>query len=117
MTRAFATLVAVLLAGSAAWAGEPTTATKDQPAPKKDASTQSEGTGGKEVAGKVKSLDPSGKSVTLEDGTKLTIPDSLKAARGVLEKGATVKARYTEKGGQKVVTSLEVRPVEKKTGS
>ncbi len=116
MTRAFATLVAVLVAGSAAWAGELTTATKDQPAPK-DASTQFEAPGAKEVAGKVKSLDATGRSLTLEDGTKLTIPHSLKAALGVLEKGATVKATYTEKGGQKVVTSLEVRPVEKKTGS
>jgi hypothetical protein len=54
-------------------------------------------------------MDRSRTKVTLEDGTTLTIPSSLKAARGALTKGARVKATYEEKGGQKVVTSLEVR--------
>ncbi len=68
----------------------------------------------KEVEGKITSMDPSGKSVTLEDGTKLSIPSSLKVARGSLKKGAMVKATYEEKGGQKVATMIQVRPEEKK---
>jgi hypothetical protein len=62
----------------------------------------------KEVEGKIKTMDTSGKSVTLEDGTTLTIPDSLKAARGALREGAMVKATYEDRGGEKVVTSIEV---------
>jgi hypothetical protein len=66
----------------------------------------------KEVEGKIKIMDGSGKRVTLEDGTTLTIPDSLKAARGSLKEGAIVKASYEEKGGEKVVTSIQVLPQE-----
>lgn len=68
----------------------------------------------KEVEGKITSMDPSGKSVTLEDGTKLSIPSSLKVARGSLKKGAMVKATYEEKGGEKVATMIQVRSGEKK---
>lgn len=42
---------------------------------------------------------------------------SLKLERGALKKGAMVKATYEEKGGQKVATSIEVRPEEKKPKS
>jgi Cu/Ag efflux protein CusF len=75
----------------------------------KAAPAQPEAAPAKEVEGKIKSMDRSRTKVTLEDGTTLTIPSSLKAARGALTKGARVKATYEEKGGQKVVTSLEVR--------
>ena len=47
--------------------------------------------------------------VTLDDGTKLMIPPALNVQRGALKEGAIVKARYEERGGQKVVTSLEVQ--------
>jgi hypothetical protein len=61
-----------------------------------------------EVSGKIKSVDPAGKTVLLEDGTRLVIPDSVKADPAVLKAGATVKARVEDKGGQKVVTAIQV---------
>ena len=117
MKRAFATLVALLLAGSAAWAGEMTPSSKDQPGPPAMGPAQPAAPMAKDVQGKIKTMDGSGKSVTLEDGTKLTIPESLRAARGGLKKGAMVKATYEEKGGDKVVTSIEVLSQEKKPKS
>jgi hypothetical protein len=53
--------------------------------------------GAKAVEGKITSTDGVGKSVTLEDGTQLTIPDSLEAARNSLQEGAFVKATYEER--------------------
>jgi Protein of unknown function (DUF1344) len=61
-----------------------------------------------DVQGKIKSVDPSGKTVTLDDGTMLTIPPTLKVEKQSLKAGASVKAKYEEKGGQKVATSLIV---------
>ncbi len=63
----------------------------------------------KQIEGKIKSVDPDGGVVTLEDGTRLMIPASLKVQRDALKEGATVKASYEEKGGQKIVTSIEVQ--------
>ncbi len=62
-----------------------------------------------QVEGKIKSLDPWGRMLTLEDGTELTIPPSVNVARGGLKEGAIVKASFEERSGQKVVTSLEVQ--------
>ena len=62
------------------------------------------------VEGKIKSLDPSGRMLTLEDGTQLTIPPTVSVPRGTLKEGAIVKASFEEKSGQKVVTSLQVQP-------
>ena len=64
--------------------------------------------GGKTIEGKVMAVDPSGKSVTLDDGTKLTIPESVKFSKADLKPGAAVKAAYEEKDGQKVLTHLEI---------
>jgi hypothetical protein len=61
-----------------------------------------------EVSGKIKSIDPAGRTVLLEDGTRLMIPDSVKVAPGALKAGATVKASVENKGGQKVVTAIQV---------
>jgi Protein of unknown function (DUF1344) len=63
-----------------------------------------------DVEGKIKSVDPSGKMVTLDDGTKLTIPPTLSVEKKALQPGANVKASYEEKGGQKVATSFLVMP-------
>jgi hypothetical protein len=46
--------------------------------------------------------------VLLEGGTRLVIPDSVKVDRGALKAGATVKASVENKGGQKVVTAIQV---------
>ena len=63
-----------------------------------------------EVQGKIKSIDQSGKMVTLDDGTRLTIPPTLTVEKQALQPGANVKASYEEKDGQKVATSLMVMP-------
>ena len=62
----------------------------------------------KTIEGKVMIVDPAGKSLTLDDGTKLTIPESAKFSRADLKPGAAVKAAYEEKDGQKILTNLEV---------
>ncbi len=64
-----------------------------------------------DVEGKIKSVDPSGKMVTLDDGTQLMIPPTVKVEKQALKPGANVKASYQEKDGQKVATSLMVMPM------
>ena len=63
-----------------------------------------------DVQGKIKSVDPSGRMVTLDDGTKITIPPALTVEKQALKPGANVKASYEEKDGQKVATSFTVMP-------
>jgi Protein of unknown function (DUF1344) len=63
-----------------------------------------------DVEGKIKSVDPSGKMVTLDDGTQLMIPATVKVEKQALKPGANVKASYEEKDGQKVATSFMVMP-------
>jgi len=63
-----------------------------------------------DVQGKIKSVDPSGKMVTLDDGTMLTIPPTLKVEKQALKPGTNVKASYEEKGGEKVATAFMVMP-------
>ena len=63
------------------------------------------------VQGKIKSVDPSGQMVTLDNGTKLTIPPTLTVEeKSALKPGANVSASYEEKGGQKVATALIIIP-------
>jgi Cu/Ag efflux protein CusF len=65
---------------------------------------------GADVEGKIKSVDASGRMVTLEDGTTLTIPPDAKVDKSALKPGATVKASFEDKAGQKVVTTIQVAP-------
>jgi Cu/Ag efflux protein CusF len=60
-----------------------------------------------DVEGKIKSVDTSEKSFTLEDGTKVWIGDSV--AIDKLKEGADVKASYEEKDGKNMATSVEVQ--------
>jgi hypothetical protein len=46
--------------------------------------------------------------VPAEDGTRLMIPGSVTVNPAALKAGATVKASIEEKGGQKVVTAIQV---------
>jgi hypothetical protein len=64
--------------------------------------------GAAEMSGKVQAVDPGGKSITLDNGTTLMIPASAKVDKKALTPGADVKVSYDEKGGQKVVNSLQV---------
>ena len=63
-----------------------------------------------DVQGKVKSVDPSGRMLTLEDGTQLMIPATVRVNRQDLMPGNDVKVSFEEKGTQKVVTQIEVEP-------
>jgi hypothetical protein len=62
----------------------------------------------KTIEGKVMTVDPAGKSLTLDDGTKLMISDAVKFNKADLKPGAAVKAAYEVKNGQNILTSLEV---------
>jgi len=84
MTRLVAVVVALLLAASIAWAAE--------------------------IEGKIKAWNATTNMVTLEDGTQLSVPADAKVARDLLKEGATVKASYEEKDGQKVAKSFTVMP-------
>lgn len=64
--------------------------------------------GAAEMSGKVQAVDPGGKSITLDNGTTLMIPASAKVDKKALTPGTDVKVSYDEKGGQKVVNSLQV---------
>jgi hypothetical protein len=83
MRRALVVLAALLVAASIAWAAQT-------------------------IEGKIMSVDRHG--VTLHDGTKLMIPPYVKVQRDTLKKGVMVIATYVERGGQKVVNSIEVHP-------
>jgi len=96
-------LVARLVAMPVGWVGDVhAQATAGAQAPPAAGSMQ-------QVEGKIKSLDPWGRMLTLEDGTELTIPPSINVGRGTLKEGAIVKASFEERSGQKVVTVLEVK--------
>jgi len=60
----------------------------------------------KQVEGTIQKV--SGATLTLADGTQLTLPSSLSIRRDELKPGAAVKASYEEKSGQKMVTAIEV---------
>lgn len=64
--------------------------------------------GGQQVEGKVASLDPSGKMLTLEDGTQLTIPAGAQLPPDVKE-GSIIRASFEERSGQKVLTGVAVQ--------
>jgi Cu/Ag efflux protein CusF len=63
----------------------------------------------REIEGKIKAVDATGSKLTLEDGTLLMIPPTVNVPKASLKEGALVKASFEEKGGQKVVTHLEVK--------
>ena len=64
--------------------------------------------GAQQVEGKVAAIDPSGKMLTLEDGTELTIPPGAQLSPDVKE-GSIVKASFEVQAGQKVLIGLEVQ--------
>jgi hypothetical protein len=63
-----------------------------------------------DVQGKIKSVDPSGRMVTLDDGTQIVIPATLTVEKSALKAGANMKASYDEKDGQKIAKSITVMP-------
>jgi Cu/Ag efflux protein CusF len=96
MKAVFATLTAIAVLGALVIA------------PAVMAQTQAPAAAAKTIEGKVMAVDPAGKSLTLDDGTKLTIPESVKFSSADLKPGTAVKAAYEERNGQKILTNLEV---------
>ena len=90
-------LLAVLVVLPLAWVSE------------SHAQANSQGGGVKQIEGAIKSVDPTGRMLTLDDGTELTIPPTVSVPKADLKEGAVVKASFEERGGQKVVTSLQVQ--------
>ena len=68
-------------------------------------STTSDTMKGPEVEGRVR--DVRGETITLDDGTLLTVPKN-QAKMGELKAGNKIKATYQERDGKKVVTSLQI---------
>jgi Cu/Ag efflux protein CusF len=60
-----------------------------------------------DAQGKIKSVDTSEKSFTLEDGTKVWVGEGMPMDK--LKEGADVKTSYDEKDGKNVATSIEVK--------
>jgi hypothetical protein len=67
-----------------------------------------------DVHGKIRNVDPSGRMLTLEDGTRLTIPANVRVERKHLTPGADIKASFEDKGGEKIDTAIEVSPAQAK---
>ena len=62
---------------------------------------------GQKVEGTIKSVR--GNVVTLEDGTEISIPSSVKVTQDQLKPGAQISAEYEEKAGQKVARSIQIK--------
>ena len=96
--------VAVLLTASLGVTGTMAQMKTDPAPPKME---QKSDKMGQRVEGTVKSVR--GNIVTLEDGTQLSIPSSVKVAKDQLKPGAQITAEYEERAGQKVATSVQIK--------
>ena len=101
---AVALLAGLVLAGPITWSPDALA----QGAKPAGSQLQGQAGGGSMVEGKIATV--SGAKVTLADGTELMIPSDVKVQRSDLKPGATVKASFEERGGQKVVTAIAVEP-------
>jgi Cu/Ag efflux protein CusF len=108
MHRAAAILLTLALGALLVWTPAAMAQTPQTAPPSSSAPASSAPAGDKHMEGKVKSLDPTGKKLTLVDGTEFMIPATVKISRTELRPGANVKVSYEEQGGQKVLKSLEV---------
>lgn len=106
MRQALVVLATLVMAGSPAWAQ--TTAPMERPVAPTAPPTPIEP--GKvqpmAVEGKIKTLDQWNKTLTLEDGTALAIPESESAWMTGLKEGTRVIVSYLGIGEEKVVTSI-----------
>jgi Cu/Ag efflux protein CusF len=119
MVRVMSLLIGVLFV---AWAGM---AIAQQPAPKPPAAQQPPALqqspappsnpaaspaspSMQQVQGKVKRVDQAANRVTLDDGTQLTIPASVRVDWKTLKPGSGIRAQYQDRDGMKVVTRMDV---------
>ncbi len=94
-------LTALLVIGIPAWSAAQSIVPANQDDIDRSASM-------KTVQGSIQSVHPSEKTLTLEDGTTLTIPPTIASATGIARTGAMVIATYYEEGNQKIVTSIQI---------
>jgi len=59
------------------------------------------------VEGTIKSVR--GTLVTLEDGTELSVPATVKVSRDQLKPGAQIVAEYHERAGRKIANSVDIK--------
>ena len=59
-----------------------------------------------QISGKIQKVDASERTFVLEDGTQLQLAEGLPTEG--LKEGASVKASYEERDGQKVVTEIQI---------
>ena len=104
MARVVAVIVAVLLTASLGVTGAMAQMKTDPAQPKME---QKSDRMGQKVEGTIKSVR--GNMVTLEDGTQLSIPSSVKVAKDQLKPGAQITAEYEERAGQKVATVVQIK--------
>jgi hypothetical protein len=109
MHRVLAAVLAVLLTGALGVGGALAQMPKgDSPQPRSMEQQKSmEMNADKRVEGTITSVQ--GSTVTLDDGTTLSIPSSVKVSRAQLKPGAMIVAEYQERGGQKVATSVQIK--------
>ena len=62
---------------------------------------------GAEVQGKVKTVDTSDRVVTLEDGTRISIPDGM--ALDNVKEGAEITVSYEERDGKNQATDIQMK--------
>jgi hypothetical protein len=103
-SMAVAILAGFVLAGPITWNVDALA----QSASPAGSQVQGQAAGHSMIEGKIAKV--SGANVTLADGTDLMIPSDVKVQRSDLKPGATVKASFEERGGQKVVTAISVEP-------
>jgi Cu/Ag efflux protein CusF len=61
------------------------------------------------LSGRVRSIDPSGSTMTMEDGTNLRLPPAIQRLNeAALREGVTVEAAYDNQGGYNVVRDLRI---------
>jgi Cu/Ag efflux protein CusF len=62
---------------------------------------------GAEVQGKVKTIDTSDRVVTLEDGTRISVPDGI--ALDNVKEGAEITVSYEERDGKNQATDIQMK--------
>ena len=97
MTRVLAVVVAALLTASLGVTGVTAQMKMER---KSD-------TMGQKVEGTIKSVR--GNMVTLEDGTELSIPSSVKVTKDQLKPGTQISAEYEARAGQKIAKSIQIK--------
>jgi len=107
MIRIVAVLLAVLLTGALGVGGALAQMPKSESAQPKSMDQPKSMEMNKRVEGTIKSVQ--GSIVTLDDGTTLSIPSSVKVSRDQLKPGAMIVAEYEERGGQKVAKSVQIK--------